>query len=342
MRKILRRWLVNPSPTTRIVLLLSAVVSYGTTGFLYFELPARPDLKPLDGLWWSLVTITTIGYGDYFPTTSGGRFVIAVPLMLFGIGLLGFVLSVSASKLVEARNMELFGMAKSKLEGHLVIVNYPSLAKVERVVDELRSDPDFEVGDEILLIDEDLEALPASLVKRGVGFVRGSPSRDETLERANIDSARYAVILTQRPGDARSDHQALAVCLAIEGRNPNVRTTVEVVDVVSEELLRKAGVDRVVCTSRFDAHFISNEVIHPGVQEVLDQLLSHLAGRQQLYLTPFGSGTYGAVAERCRSKGHTAIGLQRAGKTRFNPPNDLDLAPGDLLVSIGERKLDPV
>lgn len=43
-----------------------------------------------EALWWSVVTVTTVGYGDYFPVTGGGR-AVAVGLMVCGIGLLGFV-----------------------------------------------------------------------------------------------------------------------------------------------------------------------------------------------------------------------------------------------------------
>jgi voltage-gated potassium channel len=41
-----------------------------------------------DALWWSLVIVTTIGYGDRYPVTTEGRF-IAAALMIFGIGLIG-------------------------------------------------------------------------------------------------------------------------------------------------------------------------------------------------------------------------------------------------------------
>jgi voltage-gated potassium channel len=53
-----------------------------------------------DGFWWSMVTITTVGYGDYAPVTASGR-VIAVCLMLGGIALLGVVTATLSSWLVE-------------------------------------------------------------------------------------------------------------------------------------------------------------------------------------------------------------------------------------------------
>jgi voltage-gated potassium channel len=53
-----------------------------------------------EAVWWSLVTVTTVGYGDYFPTTGTGR-AVAVAMMLCGIGLLGFVTGSLASWVME-------------------------------------------------------------------------------------------------------------------------------------------------------------------------------------------------------------------------------------------------
>ena len=49
-----------------------------------------------DALWWSLVTITTVGYGDHYPVTTPGRLV-AAWLMIVGIGVMGTVTGVVAS-----------------------------------------------------------------------------------------------------------------------------------------------------------------------------------------------------------------------------------------------------
>ncbi|MHB8811131.1 MAG: potassium channel family protein [Desulfobulbaceae bacterium] len=92
----------------------------------FFESPGNPELCWSDGLWYSLVTMTTVGYGDFFPETAAGRFLVGLPLMLVGIGLLGYALSVIATVLVTAKNKEIKGMSNFKGEGHLVIINHPS------------------------------------------------------------------------------------------------------------------------------------------------------------------------------------------------------------------------
>lgn len=335
-----RRFLRHPPAPFRVVLLVAAILVYGTTGFLYFELPENPSLTWLDGAWYSLVTMTTVGYGDFFPKSPGGRLLVAVPLMIFGIGLLGYVLSLAASSLVQAKNKELHGMASLSLGGHLVVINFPSLSKVERVLEELAADSSF--GDrDVVLIDETLEEIPPELAGRGVRFVRGNPTRDETLSRADIDSSEYVVVLSKQPGNPHSDDQNVAITLAIEARQKKVHSVVECVDYSAQELLKKAGCDAIVCTSRFDAHFLSNELLKPGVQEVVDELTTNLRG-QQIFITIIersGGIGYQKVVEHCQKHGHIAIGARIAGAKELNITDDRKLSNGDAVISIGATRL---
>lgn len=338
-RQFSRRIVRNPPQSLRIGVLLLVVLAYGTTGFLYFELPAKPDLTWLDAMWWAIVTLTTVGYGDMYPTTLAGRFLIAAPLMFFGIGLLGYVLSLAATTLVEAKSRELSGMSELSLRGHVLVMNYPTEEKLLQLLDELREDETFR-NKEVVLVDEHLEQLTPVLLKRDVHYVRGNPARDETLQRAALDDATHAIVLSKKPGDPHSDDLALAITLAIEARTSKVRTIVECVDPMKQELLRKAGCDSVICSSRFEAHFLSNEVLHPGMQDVIEELLT-IAG-QQLHFVPTSEKTFASAAERARAKGHIAIGVRRDGKSTINVPNDHSLRAGDELVTIGAERVERV
>lgn len=83
-----------------IATVVSAIVIAGALGFHYFEIGINPNVHSLwDSIWWAIVTITTIGYGDIFPVTLGGR-IVAIFLMISGIGTLGAVTASFASYLI--------------------------------------------------------------------------------------------------------------------------------------------------------------------------------------------------------------------------------------------------
>ena len=65
------------------------LVVIGSVAILHFETVPEANIKgPEDALWWAVVTITTVGYGDRYPVTTEGR-VLAATLMIAGVGLFG-------------------------------------------------------------------------------------------------------------------------------------------------------------------------------------------------------------------------------------------------------------
>ena len=335
----LRNVFRNPPVPMRIFILLGAILLYGTTGFLYFELPENPDLGWSDGLWYTVVTMTTVGYGDFFPKTTGGRFLVGWPVMVFGIGLLGYALSVIAAILITSKSKEIKGMSSFVLKNHLIIFNFAGLAKIERILDELFLDPAFAAATPVVLVDDFLEELPQELQKRGIHFVRGNPVRDETLSRAAIDHAGHAVILCRDPGNPASDNLNVTIALAIEGRNRRTNTVVECVDQASEELLRKVGCDRIVCTSRFGANFVSQELLNPGVQEVINDILSARDG-QQIYFTRVDrDAPFEEFTRICRNHQHLALGISSSQGIRLNVPEPTLVQKGESLITIGSSRI---
>ena len=325
----------------RAAVILTVVLLYGAAGFTYFEREVG-EATFVDGLWYSLVTMSTVGYGDYFPKTPLGRFAVGVPLMFVGIGILGYVLSAVSTALVFRQSQKLRGMGKMNLKGHIVVINVPSVAKVEQVIRELRRDPTIGSDTEVVIVAEELEELPRVFHGHDVHFVKGNPTRDETLVRASIDDAAYVVILCRDPKDSASDNLNLAITLAIESRASKVISAVECIDPGMMDLLRKAKCDRIVCLSKFESRFISHELLNPGAQSLIEDLICS-AGGQQLYITAIPSAlqirTYGDLSGICHASQHVLIGIRRGKEQIFNPADDTALLAGDAAVTIGERRL---
>lgn len=92
-----------------IYLFLTVILLFvSATGIYYFENPVQPDAfkSIIHSLWWSVATLTTVGYGDIYPVTLGGRLFTFVVLMA-GLGVIAAPAGLIASALSRARQEEL-------------------------------------------------------------------------------------------------------------------------------------------------------------------------------------------------------------------------------------------
>jgi voltage-gated potassium channel len=93
----------NRGQYTAFVTILLAIIVLATASVLVLEFESQsPEAKITtgrDAFWYSMVTITTVGYGDYYPVTSGGR-ITAMFIMIAGVGIIGALASILASLLV--------------------------------------------------------------------------------------------------------------------------------------------------------------------------------------------------------------------------------------------------
>lgn len=87
--------------STLIVLYLAGV------GIYYFEYPAQPDAfcSIFHSLWWAVATLTTVGYGDIYPITVGGK-IFTFFILIIGLGVVSIPAGMIASALSKAREME--------------------------------------------------------------------------------------------------------------------------------------------------------------------------------------------------------------------------------------------
>lgn len=99
--QIAREELVMYGCVTVLLLYLSAV------GVYYFENQSQPDVfsSVFHSFWWAVVTLTTVGYGDMYPVTAGGK-AFTIVILLIGLGIVAVPSGLLASALTEAREMD--------------------------------------------------------------------------------------------------------------------------------------------------------------------------------------------------------------------------------------------
>jgi len=104
-----------------ILFLITALllIYFAAVGIYYFESSAQPEVfsSVFDSLWWSVITLTTVGYGDMHPITFGGRLFTFVILMI-GLGIFAVPAGLVASAMITAREMEIEREAASAEHVH--------------------------------------------------------------------------------------------------------------------------------------------------------------------------------------------------------------------------------
>ena len=335
MKRTLQQLLLFLQRENVINLLAVILVIVLSSGALvaFFE----PDLSFASGIWWSIVTLTTVGYGDISPSTAEGR-ILAVLIMFFGIGLLGMLSASLATLLIHKRMKEDRGMCASRVDNHIIICEWNH--RTRAVIKELRADA--QTSNTRLVLIADIEEKPID--DNNLFFVRGTVN-EETLEKANLQKARTVVVLGDDSVETTArDAKVVLSTLTIESINPDVYTVVELVDKANEQYCLRANADEIIIGSEMSSHLIASAASDHGISKVISELLSSRYGNE-FYSMSVPEELIGMkfidvlVAMKAQSNA-IVLGVQKGSTGEFisNPDVDYLVSQEDnLLVISGDR-----
>src|SRR5688572_3178609 len=211
--------------------------------------------------WYFVVTSATVGYGDVFPTSTGGRLV-GLYVIVGGIVTLTLLFTQLANALQSVRGKRLRGVVALDLADHVVLLGYTP-GRTERIVAELTADGRFRVA---LCAWDDVPENPMP-DHPDVFFVRGDLTHEDVMIRACVRRARTAVI------DGRDDNETLAIAVAVDHANADIHMVAAVRDLGRRENLRyvNPGVQAVQWHMPF---LLTEEASEPGITEIYNDLMS--------------------------------------------------------------------
>jgi voltage-gated potassium channel len=303
---------------TLSVLLLSGAAVYR------IERHDNPAFTGLgDGIWWALVTVTTVGYGDKFPITVGGRLMAAV-VVFFGIGMVGIVTGKIASVLVERRIKEGRGLSDAHhLDGHTVILGWKSDMPLF-LKDILAWSPDL-APTHVVLVNLAEEILNQELRQAfpGLVYLRGDVLDALVLQRANLPKAAKVILLADEAAphtDQERDARTVMAALTVRGMSPDVHVCAELLDKKYEEHLRLAQCDEVVLSREYSRALLVSATRSAGITHVLRDMLDP-TDQLGLVTVPIPDGfvgrTVGELAGHLKASEQLLVGLlENTGRPR--------------------------
>jgi Trk K+ transport system NAD-binding subunit len=252
------------------------------------------------------------------------------------------------------------------LRDHVVILNVNE--KVHRIVEEIQLGSRGAAPDIVIMV-QDMELWeahprwhPRDLGPGRLVVASGCPAEPEDLARVRIERARAAVILADPAQGELADAHSTLVAVAVERRDPQVHTVMELIASVNRAHLRRTEVNEVVCLGELSENLIAQSCITPGIARVLADLLHAHPGTTQIFVVDLPEDmvglSYRQLARRAlerrapftlcgfvRERGSGAPEAASYGKDRggfvlnpragVEPGKDTRLAQGDRLVVIG-------
>ncbi|MBM7660475.1 voltage-gated potassium channel [Bacillus mesophilus] len=275
----LRRILLMTIKLDNWVLFWSSLsLIFGST-FIIHYLEPETFTTPFVALWWVMTTVTTVGYGDYSPTTVPGR-VFAIFLYIFGIGLIGVVIGKIVDFFSEFKRKREEGRMVYKGDGHLVIIGWSSKASFA-VQEILESTLDTDV----VIIDQ-LERAP--LILDRVHYINGQATKDETLMNANILKAKAVLIFADDKiqDDELADGKSLLIASSIERLGKHVHTIVEVLNENHIKNFQHIHIDDFLLSHETVSGLAVRAAITKGITGIYSQLISRRYGDDLYQLKP--------------------------------------------------------
>lgn len=243
-----------------LIALVGALV-YGTVGTytLRDQFSSGAVTNLADAFYFTIVTGSTVGYGDISPQTTTAR-LFDVSLLVVNVASFALAVGVLLTPAIEARISKVLGrMTASQLElldDHVLVLGYGDLT--EPILEELAHES------EVLVITPDPERARL-LTEEGIDVLTDDPSGEDALERAKIDRARAVVAATN--DDAQD---ALAVLTARQ-LNPSVRIVAAATHRENSEKLRRAGADIVISPTVIGGHLLATSALDGSKAEAIER-----------------------------------------------------------------------
>ncbi|WP_461202790.1 potassium channel family protein [Anoxybacillus sp. TBDG-1] len=306
------------SPLVRIILTITIIIFL--FGIAIHIVEPKTFSTVFDGIWWALVTTTTIGYGDVVPKTINGKLV-AIVLILLGTAFVSAYFVTLSTKAISKENALSAGELPYTKGNHVILVGWN-----ERIRQLLALMP---TNMPCLVIDETLKRWD---VPKHIHFIKGNPTHDDIWEKANVSEAHIVIITANHhKNEVEADLASIVTLLTVKALHPSVYTVVEILTKPQVDNAKRAGADKIIETNKWISFLMANCLSSPSVLNDIEEFKKHplkrLAVREEWIGMSFAS-----MLTELKKEDVLLIGIANDQHIAINPPSHTIIQSKDELI----------
>jgi voltage-gated potassium channel len=294
---------------------------------------------PYDCLYMTVITVTTVGYGEMLVGMDGVEHARtwAMVLLLFGTGAIVYFASMITAFVVEGdlKNVLFASRLKKRMKrmkAHVVVCGAGSTGR--NVIEEM-----IRINVPVVAVDvneSELKEIADRHPKAQFAYFVGDATEDDLLTAVNLPSARGLIAALS------SDKDNLYLVVSARQANPTIRIVARCTELSHVEKIRKSGADAVVSPNYIGGMRLVSEMVRPAAVKFLDDMLRDKRAAHRIEDIRVGAvpGALGATLRDARIRerfGVTVMALRvnEAASWTYNPGPDEKLVPGMILVVLG-------
>ncbi len=313
--------------------LLLLVIVIGCGGLIVIE-----DCSVWDALYMTVITISTVGFGETVPLSPQGR-VFILFLIVAGLAVMAYTLGGVGQIIIEGQVQKYLGRHRMQreidsLSGHYIICGHGRMGRI--LCNELRQES------APFVVIEGVETEAESLRESGVLVVAGDATEDEMLEKAGVTRARGLVAVVSRDED--NLYITLSAREMTQMHNPLLYILSRATDESAGKKIRRAGANRVISPYVIGGMRIVQALLRPTVYDFveivtqssgLDLMFEELAigtGSRLVNTAIMNSGIredYDVIVIAVKKSSEQMV---------FNPGPEYVLETGDVMITLGDKE----
>jgi voltage-gated potassium channel len=295
-----------------------------------------------DCVYMTVITVTTVGYGELLPDMEHVAYARAftVALLVFGTGSIVYFASTVTAFIIEGdlRNVLFTSRLKKRMKrmkDHVVVCGAGSTGR--HVIEELLA-----TGVPVVAIDVregELREIAERFPKAEFSYLVGDATDDDVMAQTGMDKARGVVAALS------SDKDNLYLTVSARQTNPGVRIVARCAELSHVEKIRRSGADAVVSPNFIGGMRLVSELLRPAVVRFLDDMLRDRRAAYRIEEVRLGDGAAGLGATlrdaRVRERfGMTVLAVRARDNQSwvYNPDANEKLGPGMTLVVLGSAE----